>query len=89
MMGLPVVLKSFDELAHSIRTGRPSIELSDPDGLWGHLAGAPCGTRGVQSSHDRQGGGRHRGRLSGSRLLRGFPKSSTLAAAAATCCTPC
>jgi hypothetical protein len=41
-MGLPVVLKSFDELAHSIRTGRPSIELSDPDGLWGHLAGAPA-----------------------------------------------
>ena len=42
MMGLPVVLKSFDELAHSIRTGRPSIELSDPDGLWGYLSGAPA-----------------------------------------------
>ena len=37
MMGLPVVLKSFDELAHSVRTGRPSIELSDPDGLWSYL----------------------------------------------------
>ena len=39
MMGLPVVLRSFDELAHSVRTGRPSIELSDPDGLWGYLRG--------------------------------------------------
>ena len=42
MMGLPVMLKSFDELAHSIRIGRPSIELSDPDGLWGYLASAPA-----------------------------------------------
>ena len=42
MMGLPVVLKSFDELAHSVRTGRPSIELSDPDGLWSYLSGAPA-----------------------------------------------
>ena len=41
MMGLPVVLRSFDELAHSVRTGRPAIELSDPDGLWGYLTGAP------------------------------------------------
>lgn len=42
MMGLPVVLKSFDDLAHSVRTGRPSIELSDSDGLWGYLRGAPA-----------------------------------------------
>lgn len=42
MMGLPVVLKSFDELAHSVRTGRPSIELSDPGGLWSYLSGAPA-----------------------------------------------
>ena len=41
MMGLPVVLRSFDELAHSVRTGRPAIELSDPDGLWGYLSGRP------------------------------------------------
>jgi len=41
-MGLPVVLKSFDELAHSVRTGRPSIELSDPGGLWSYLSGAPA-----------------------------------------------
>lgn len=41
MMGLPVMLKSFDDLAHSIRTGRPSIELTDPDGLWGYLREAP------------------------------------------------
>lgn len=41
MMGLPVVLRSFDELAHSVRTGRPAIEMSDPDGLWGYLMGAP------------------------------------------------
>ncbi len=41
MMGLPVVLRSFDDLAHSVRTGRPSIELSDPGGLWGYLTGAP------------------------------------------------
>ena len=39
MMGLPVMLKSFDDLAYSVRTGRPSIELSDPDGLWGYLQG--------------------------------------------------
>jgi hypothetical protein len=37
-----VVLKSFDELTHSIRTGHPSIELSDPDGLWSYLNGAPA-----------------------------------------------
>ena len=30
MMGLPVRLRSFDDLAHSVRAGRPSIELSDP-----------------------------------------------------------
>ncbi len=42
MMGLPVVLKSFDELAYSVRTGSPSIELSDPGGLWGYLSGAPA-----------------------------------------------
>ena len=41
MMGLPVVLRSFDELAYSVRTGRPAIEMSDPDGLWGYLMGAP------------------------------------------------
>jgi C-methyltransferase len=41
MMGLPVVLRSFDELAHSVRTGRPAIEMSDPDGLWAYLMGAP------------------------------------------------
>lgn len=41
MMGLPVVLRSFDDLAYSVRTGRPAIELSDPDGLWGYLTGAP------------------------------------------------
>ena len=41
MMGLPVVLKSFDELTHSVRTGHPSIELSDPNGLWSYLSGAP------------------------------------------------
>ena len=41
MMGLPVRLRSFDDLAHSVRAGRPSIELSDPDGLWGYLRGAP------------------------------------------------
>jgi C-methyltransferase len=42
MMGLPVMLRSFDDLAHSVRAGRPSIELSDPDGLWGYLSGAPA-----------------------------------------------
>jgi C-methyltransferase len=42
MMGLPVVLKSFDELAHSVRTGHPSIELSDPGGLWSYLSQAPA-----------------------------------------------
>ncbi len=41
MMGLPIVLRSFDDLDHSVRTGRPAIELSDPDGLWGYLTGAP------------------------------------------------
>ena len=41
MMGLPVMLRSFDDLVHSVRAGRPLIELSDPDGLWGYLQGAP------------------------------------------------
>ena len=41
MMGLPVMLRAFDDLAHSVRAGRPSIELSDPDGLWGYLREAP------------------------------------------------
>jgi len=41
MMGLPVMLRSFDDLVHSVRAGRPSIELSDPDGLWGYLREAP------------------------------------------------
>lgn len=42
MMGLPVMLKSLDELTHSVRTGRPSLELSDPEGLWSYLSGAPA-----------------------------------------------
>ncbi len=45
MMGLPVMLRSFDDLAHSVRAGRPSIELSDPDGLWGYLRGRPGSAR--------------------------------------------
>ena len=62
MMGLPVVLKSFDELAHSVRTGHPSIELSDPGGLWSYLKPVPRGTSGLRPGHDREGGGGHRGR---------------------------
>ena len=41
MQGLPVVLQCLDDLAHSVRTGRPSIELVDRDGFWAYLGNHP------------------------------------------------
>ncbi len=41
MMGLPIIWGSITELGHSLRTGRPSIEILEPQGLWGHLQGHP------------------------------------------------
>ncbi|KAA1426443.1 methyltransferase [Nocardioides antri] len=41
MMGLPVMRSSFDRLDHSVRTGRPSIELVAGAGLWPYLESHP------------------------------------------------
>jgi hypothetical protein len=41
MMGLPVMTRCFADLGHAVRTGRPSLELTAPDGLWAHLDREP------------------------------------------------
>jgi len=41
MMGLPIIWGSITELGHSVRTGRPSLEVLEPQGLWAHLQGHP------------------------------------------------
>lgn len=41
MMGLPVFAATFDQLAHSVRTGSPAIELVAPAGLWPYLQEHP------------------------------------------------
>ena len=41
MMGMPVILASFDQLEHSVRTGSPSIELVAGEGLWPYLVDHP------------------------------------------------
>jgi len=41
MMGLPIIWGSVTELGHSVRTGRPSLEVLEPQGLWAHLQGHP------------------------------------------------
>jgi C-methyltransferase len=37
MMDLPVMTAALAELGHSVRTGRPSVLLTDPGGLWSYL----------------------------------------------------
>lgn len=39
MMGMPIFLDSFARLDHAVRTGRPSLEVTAPGGLWDYLAG--------------------------------------------------
>jgi O-methyltransferase len=41
MMGLPLGWGSLTELAHSIRTGLPAIEILEPKGLWAYLQNHP------------------------------------------------
>jgi hypothetical protein len=41
MMGLPFGWGSLTELAHSIRTGLPAIEILEPKGLWAYLQNHP------------------------------------------------
>jgi C-methyltransferase len=37
MMDLPVMNAALAELRHSVRTGQPSVLLTDPSGLWSYL----------------------------------------------------
>jgi O-methyltransferase len=37
MMGLPLAWGALTELQHSVRTGRPSVEILEPRGLWAYL----------------------------------------------------
>jgi C-methyltransferase len=37
MMGLPFAWGALTELEHSVRTGRPSVEILEPRGLWAYL----------------------------------------------------
>jgi C-methyltransferase len=41
MMGLPSMWRALGALDHAVRTGRPGMELVDPDGFFGLLAHAP------------------------------------------------
>ena len=41
MMGLPVFQTVIDRLMHAVRTGSPSMETVEPDGLWAYLRGRP------------------------------------------------
>jgi len=41
MNGLPFVWQTFAHLDHSIRTGKPAIEMVDPGGLWAYLRDRP------------------------------------------------
>ncbi|GAC1412228.1 MAG: hypothetical protein NVSMB60_33950 [Mycobacterium sp.] len=41
MMGLPPFWGSLTELAHSVRTGAPGLELIEPNGLWAYLQCRP------------------------------------------------
>ncbi len=41
MMGMPVVLASFANLEHSLRTGSPGLDLVAPKGLWSYLEDHP------------------------------------------------
>jgi len=41
MMALPAMWRAIGALDHSVRTGRPAMEVVDPGGFFGHLAQAP------------------------------------------------
>ena len=41
MMGLPVFQTVIDRLMHAVRTGSPSMETVEPDGLWAYLQSRP------------------------------------------------
>ncbi len=42
MMGLPVFQTVIERLSHSVRTGSPSMETVDPNGLWAYLQDRPA-----------------------------------------------
>jgi C-methyltransferase len=41
MMALPVMWSAMTNMDHSVRTGAPALELTDPNGLWGYLQSHP------------------------------------------------
>jgi hypothetical protein len=41
MMGLPVFQTVIDRLSHSVRTGSPSMDTVEPNGLWAYLQARP------------------------------------------------
>ena len=41
MMGLPVFQTVINRLIHAVRTGSPSMETVEPDGLWAYLQSRP------------------------------------------------
>jgi hypothetical protein len=41
MMGLPFVWGSLTELKHSVHTGKPAVEVLEPEGLWAYLRDRP------------------------------------------------
>lgn len=42
MMGLPLAWGSLTELAHSLRTGSPGLDIVEPKGLWAYLQSRPA-----------------------------------------------
>ncbi len=42
MMGLPVFQTVIDRLSHSVRTGSPSMDTVEPNGLWAYLQDRPA-----------------------------------------------
>lgn len=41
MMSLPGIVQTFGDLSFSLRTGKPAITASEPEGLWGYLTAHP------------------------------------------------
>lgn len=41
MMGLPLMRGAFEHFAHALRTGRPSVEIGAPNGMFPYLAERP------------------------------------------------
>ncbi len=41
MMGLPFVWGSLTELKHAVHTGKPAVEVLEPEGLWAYLQDRP------------------------------------------------